>query len=214
MYEIWDVQVGRLLAEGLRTFTEARERAEGLLADVRDQVEATGDSVEAIVLEWEIGDAGSSEVVADRWGAPLPLWCEEEGAFLQVLALAWFESRHGTRPLPHGLGDLLEPRGAHLLRVVSAGGPWRCRARTGLLRQRPLAPGHSLRWGQSWVPNGLPCDDRGGHSRPFDHVGLDTPTVERPMPAHPRKNALRYGSAEPAGSTPEIRKSRPCRLLT
>lgn len=62
MYEIWDVQVRRLLAEGLYTFAEARER------------EGTGDSVEALVLEWEARDADTGRVVAGHWGAPVTVW--------------------------------------------------------------------------------------------------------------------------------------------
>lgn len=74
MYEIWDVQTRRLLAEGLHTFVEARERLEVMLADVRGQVEATGDSAEDMVLEWEVRDAGTGRVVAGHWGAPVSLW--------------------------------------------------------------------------------------------------------------------------------------------
>ncbi|GHD37389.1 hypothetical protein GCM10007147_45380 [Nocardiopsis kunsanensis] len=72
-WEIWDAQVGALLAEGTTSLDGACERPEQLLTATREQVEATGDSVEAMVLEWEILDVDTGRVVAGHSGAPEPM---------------------------------------------------------------------------------------------------------------------------------------------
>ncbi|MFC9085338.1 hypothetical protein [Nocardiopsis dassonvillei] len=70
MFEIWDEQTGLLLAEGLADMTVARGRLDELLGDVRRQVEATGDSIAGMVLQWEIRDAATGAGVAWHWGEP------------------------------------------------------------------------------------------------------------------------------------------------
>lgn len=73
MFEIWDEQTGALLDGGLVDFDQARARLEELLAQARVQVEASGDGVAGMVLEWEIRDAATGEGVGWHWGAPVAM---------------------------------------------------------------------------------------------------------------------------------------------
>jgi hypothetical protein len=70
VYEIWDTQTGALLADGLINLDAARTRLEELLGQIRRQVEATGDSVSGMYLEWEIRDAATGDVVGWHTGEP------------------------------------------------------------------------------------------------------------------------------------------------
>lgn len=71
-WQIWDVQVNTLLAEGAVSLDETCERLEELLTQTREHVEATGDTVEGMELEWEIRDVDCGRTVAGDSGAPVP----------------------------------------------------------------------------------------------------------------------------------------------
>lgn len=73
MYEIYDEQTRQALSTGHPTVEEATEHLEAMLAEVRAQVEATGDSVHGMVLEWEIREEATGRGVAWHYGAPVPL---------------------------------------------------------------------------------------------------------------------------------------------
>lgn len=73
MYEIHDEQTRRTLSTGHPTVQEATDRLEELLTEVRQQVEATGDSAQGMVLEWEIREEATGRGVAWHYGAPVPL---------------------------------------------------------------------------------------------------------------------------------------------
>ena len=71
MYAIYDEQTGtRLSQQNYPTIEAAQAHMGQMLAQVREQVQATGDSVAAMVLEWEIREEVTGTGVAWHHGRP------------------------------------------------------------------------------------------------------------------------------------------------
>lgn len=71
MYAIYDDQTeNRLSEQESPTVEEAQEYMSRMLARVREQVEATGDSAAGMVLEWSIRAEDTGAVVAWHYGRP------------------------------------------------------------------------------------------------------------------------------------------------
>lgn len=71
MYAIHDDQTDeRLTEEDHATIEEAEADTSRMLAQVRAQVEATGDSVTGMVLEWSIRSQETGRPVAWHYGPP------------------------------------------------------------------------------------------------------------------------------------------------
>lgn len=74
MYEIYDDQTDERLSEKEHathaTIEEAEADMSRMLAQVRAQVEATGDSVTGMVLEWSIRSQETGRPVAWHYGPP------------------------------------------------------------------------------------------------------------------------------------------------
>ncbi|WP_150255331.1 hypothetical protein [Nocardiopsis deserti] len=70
MYAIYDDQTEDRLSTGHVTVEQAQEHMRTLLTRTREQVEATGDSVAGMVLEWSIRSEETGHPVAWHYGPP------------------------------------------------------------------------------------------------------------------------------------------------